>query len=256
MNDLHAALIMAAQLTIILILLFLADRWLHRHLQGVMLLLAGDPEIALWLYAIILFPGVVLHELSHALVAGLLGVNIGRINVLPRRVGKRIQLGFVPVEETDFIRASLIGAAPLFVGGAVVVALGHFVFGTPDLVAALTARNWRAALNGLYAAVQAPDAWFWAYLTFTIGNTMLPSRSDVHAWPVLGIVTGIVIALVLLAGGGALILDGFVQALLTTGGWIILLGGSTLLLDVPFFFGVFLTEKILEETKGVRVDYR
>ncbi len=44
-----------------------------------MFLLTGDEELALWLYAIVLFPGVALHELSHALVARLLGVKIGHL---------------------------------------------------------------------------------------------------------------------------------------------------------------------------------
>ncbi|HHE72373.1 MAG TPA: hypothetical protein ENL34_08860, partial [Chloroflexi bacterium] len=85
--------LLAIELAITLALLLWADRWLHRHLQGLMLLLTGDEELALWLYAIVLFPGVVLHELSHALMARLVGTRIGRIHVLPRRVGKRIQLG-------------------------------------------------------------------------------------------------------------------------------------------------------------------
>ncbi len=240
----------------VLALLLWADRWLHRHLQGVMLLITKDREVALWLYAIVLLPGVALHELSHALVAAILGVRIGRINILPRKVGKRIQLGFVPVEETDFVRASLIGAAPLVFGGLTVVLLGSVVFGTPAVVAALSAGEWLAALEGLAAAFHAPDAWLWAYIVFAVSNTMLPSRSDVHAWPVLAGVLLLIVAGVLLAGGGAILLNGFGHLLTMAARWMVLLGGSTLLIDIPFFLIIYLAQKLLEHLRGVQLEYQ
>jgi hypothetical protein len=253
---LKPVLLLLLQLFVVLGLLLLADRWLHRHLQGVMYLFSEDEEIALWLYALILFPGVVLHELSHALAAALVGVKIGRINILPRRVGKRIQLGFVPVQQTDFIRASFIGAAPLLCGGLVVIAVGYRVFGAPEVIAALVAQDWLAALKGLSAAFQAADAWIWAYLVFAIGNTMLPSRSDIHAWPFVGFAVVIFGFLVLLLGGGALLLDGLGQFLMVAVRWVVLLGGCTLLINIPFFALIFVAQKVLEHVKGVHLKYR
>jgi len=256
MTTIDPMLRMLIELLVVGGLLLLADQWLHRHLQGVMLLLTNDEELALWLYAILLFPGVALHELSHAVVARILGVEIGRINVLPHRVGKRIQLGFVPVRETDFVRASLIGAAPLVFGGLTVIAIGHFVFGTPDMIAALSASNWPAALRALTAALHAPDAWIWAYLIFAIGNTMLPSRSDVHAWPFLLSSLFVLAMVVAFIGGGMMLLNGFSRALTISVRWLVLLGGSTLLIDLPFFALIFLVEKLLAWLKGVQVEYR
>jgi len=255
-NTLNPVVVLLAELFVVLGLLLWADRWLHRHLQGVMYLLSGDEEIAIWLYAIILLPGVFLHELSHALAAAIVGVKIGRINILPRKVGKRIQLGFVPVQQTDFIRASFIGAAPLFCGGLAVIALGYKVFGTPEVIAALVAQDWLAALRGLSAALHAADVWIWAYLVFAIGNTMLPSSSDIHAWPYVGFVVTVLAFIVLLLGGGALLLDGLGQFLTVAVRLMVLLGGSTLLVDLPFFAAIFVAQKILERVKGVRIEYR
>ncbi len=240
----------------VLSLLLIADRWLHRHLQGVMLLITRDQEVALWLYALILFPGVLLHEVSHALMAALLGVRIGRISLMPKRAGGRIQLGFVPVEETDFVRASLIGAAPLLVGSGVVIATGAFVFGTPNVIAALSAGDWWAALEGLRAALHAPDAWIWAYLIFAVGNTMLPSRADTHAWPVAGMVLVMVLLGVILVGAGATLIAGATAFLTEALRWVVLLGGSTLLVDVPFFLFLWLVEKGLERLTGRRIVYK
>jgi len=249
-------LVLLLELFVVLGLLFWADRWLHRHLQGVMYLLSNHEGIALYMYAIILLPGVFLHEVSHALAAAIVGVKIGRINILPRKVGKRIQLGFVPVQQTDFIRASIIGAAPLFCGGLVVIALGYKIFGTPEVIAALVAQDWLAALKALSAALHAPDVWIWAYLVFAIGNTMLPSRSDIHAWPYLGFVAIVLGFLVLLFGGGALLLNGLGQFLTVAVRLMVLLGGSTLLVDLPFFAAILVAEKALEYITGRQIQYR
>jgi hypothetical protein len=115
-------------LAVTLVLLLLFERWIHRHLQGVMLLITGNPEMAVVLYALPLLPGIILHEASHALSAILLGAKVGRISVRPQRSGQRVQLGFVPVEKTDVVRGSLIGLAPLLVGNGVLLLIGYQVF--------------------------------------------------------------------------------------------------------------------------------
>jgi hypothetical protein len=249
-------LILLAQLLVVLGLLLWADRWLHRHLQGVMYLITGDQEIALWLYAIVLLPGVFLHEMSHALTAKLVGVKIGRISLLPKRADRRIQLGFVPIQETDFLRASLIGGAPLILGSTAVVAIGYIVFGTPEILAALAQGDWRLGIMGFLQVLRAPDAWVWAYLVFTIGNTMLPSRSDIHAWPLLGLVIGVLLGLLAMAGGASLMLSEAGRFLTVAVRWMVLLGASTLLIDLPFFALIFLVQKTIEVLKGVRLEYQ
>ena len=57
-----------------LIILLFMQRWIHTHLHGLFLLLMGKPERAVVLYALFLFPGVLLHEVSHWLAATFLGV--------------------------------------------------------------------------------------------------------------------------------------------------------------------------------------
>ncbi|MDX1523056.1 MAG: hypothetical protein R3264_15630, partial [Anaerolineae bacterium] len=77
-------------------LLLLLQRWIQTHLSGLALLLVGRPERAIIIYAILLFPGVLLHEISHWLAAKLLGVHTGSFSILPRlqRDGT-VQLGYV-----------------------------------------------------------------------------------------------------------------------------------------------------------------
>ncbi len=249
-------IVLLVQLLVVLGLLLWADRWLHQHLQGVMLLLTGDDDIALWLYAMVLLPGVALHELSHAVVAGVVGVKIGRINIFPYRSGKRIQLGYVPVQETDFIRASLIGGAPLVAGSIAVVAIGYLVFGTPEIIAALSEGAWWAGLQNLAQMLQAPDVWVWVYLVFAIGNTMLPSRSDIHAWPFTAFAAVVVAGILVVLGGTSFLLKGAGQFLTVAVRWLVLLGASVLLADLPIFAALFLLQKLIERVRNVRIEYR
>jgi hypothetical protein len=246
---------LALQLAVVLGLLFWMDRWLHRHLQILMFLLTNDREVGLWLYAIVLLPGVILHEVSHALAARLLGVKIGKIHLFPERSKGRIQLGFVPVEDTDFVRASLIGVAPFVVGSVTIVALGHWVFGTTEVLGALEQSAWMQSLRALIDAFQAPDAWLWAYLVFAVANTMLPSRSDMHAWPFLVFALVALVGLVMLIGGGSLIVKGLGPVLTLAAQWFVLLGASTLLIDFPFFGLIFLGQRGLWLLKGKQLEF-
>jgi hypothetical protein len=111
-------------------------------------------------------------------------------------------------------------------------------------------------MGGLVTAVQAPDAWVWAALIFAVGNTMLPSRSDVHAWPLLGLILVLLLGVAVLAGAGSALLTALAGFLTWGVRWVVLLGGSTLLVDLPFFFVLFLVEKLLEQLRGRKIRYQ
>jgi len=49
-------------LLVALVPLIFLERWIHRHLQGLWLLIFRDPNIALVMYSITMLPGVLLHE--------------------------------------------------------------------------------------------------------------------------------------------------------------------------------------------------
>jgi len=234
-----------------LVPLLLLERWIHRHLQGVALLLSGDPEVAVWLYALPLLPGVVLHELSHALAARLLGVRVGRVSVLPARQGKRIQLGFVPVEATGPVRTALIGLAPLIVGCIALLLIGHFGLRLGPVGAALTAGDWAGALEGLREAIHATNAWIWAYLGFAVSNTMLPSRSDLRAWPAILLFVVGTAGVVALLGMGSAIVAPLTGALR----WLAAACGLTVLIDLPFALLVLGAERLLERLRGMKIEY-
>jgi len=231
-----------------LVPLLLLERWIHRHLQGVALLLMGDPEVAVWLYSLPLLPGVILHEVSHALAGRLVGARVGRISILPARQGGRIQLGFVPVEATGPVRTALIGLAPLVVGCLALLLIGHLGLELGPAGVALAAGDWGGVAAGLGRAIHAPNFWLWAYLAFTISNTMLPSRSDLRAWPM--------ILLFVVAVVGALALLGLGAALAGALHWLAVACGLVLLVDLPFALLILAAEEALARLKGVRVEYQ
>jgi len=238
-----------------LMLLLVIERWIHRHLQGTMLLLTGDPEIAVVLYALPLLPGILVHELSHALAAALLGVQVGRISIRPKRTGQHVQLGFVPVEKTDPVRTGLIGLAPLLIGSSIILLVGHLVFGVGSVEAALTEGDWPGAVEGLLGMLDAPDTWLWAYAVFVVSNTMLPSRADRQAWTPVVLFLVLVGGLVWATGLGPAILSGLVGPTITALRWLTMICTLTIAVDLPFMFSIAAAERLLGRVKGMRVEY-
>jgi hypothetical protein len=187
--------------------LMILQRRLHLETQAVFLLLTRRSDIALALFSILLFPGVLLHEASHYLMARLLGVRTGRFSVLPRPIpGGRLQLGFVETSSSDIFRDALIGLAPLLAGGLFVAYAGFYRLGLPAAWESLA--NGSLGLLSILRDLQLkPDFWLWLYLTFAVSSTMLPSPSDRHAWLPLAIVAILLLGLSLLVGAGPWLLD-------------------------------------------------
>ncbi|MGD9028895.1 MAG: hypothetical protein PVG25_03695 [Anaerolineae bacterium] len=242
-------------LAVTLALLMLTERWIHRHLQGTMLLLAGDREIAVMLYAVPLMPGILLHEVSHALVARMLGVRVGRISIRPKLADERIQLGFVPVEETDLVRASLIGLAPLLTGSAVILLIGYRAFDIGAMQQAFIAADWSSLAGTFAGMLQTPDIWLWLYLIFAISNTMLPSQTDREAWTPIMLFLALAVALAWFAGLGPAIVNRLGQPLDLATRWLTTVYAFTVVVDLPFVLLITLVERIMARVKGVRVEY-
>jgi hypothetical protein len=237
------------------LLLALVERWIHRHLQGVALLVAGDREVAVVLYAVPLFPGVVLHELSHAVAALLLGARVGSISLRPKLAGQRIQLGFVPVERTGPVRGSLIGLAPLLVGSGVILAIGYGIFGLDTVSAALADLEWGVLTAGLRGTLNATDAWIWFYVIFAVSNTMMPSRSDRQSWAPVVLYLALVGFLILVSGIGPAVAAKLAEPVTIGVRWLAAMTTLTILVDLPFMVAIALSERVVSKVKGVRVTY-
>jgi hypothetical protein len=239
-----------------LVPLIYLERWIHKHLQGVGLLLTNDPEVAVLFYYVLLLPGVLLHEGSHWLAAKLLRVRIRRVSLWPERGrGGMIRLGLVETAQADPLRATLIGLAPLAAGVAAITLIGTLL-DTSAVAAALTTGDlptiW-AALRNLSAT---PDFWLWLYLLFAVSNAMLPSASDRRNWLIVG---GAIVAIALvmfLLDLGSLVQAGIEGPLAQIARWLSLAFISAALIDVFFAALIALLEAILGRVVGREIEYK
>ncbi len=188
-------------------LLFL-QRVLHREIQSIFLIATRHPGVTVIVFSLIFLPGVFLHELSHLLMAKLLGVRTGRFSLLPEPLPDgNLRMGYVEVARTDIVRAALVGMAPL-ISGLLFVAFAA-VSRLHLVVMWDTLRNgqWSLFFMGLGTLPTIPDFWLWIYLTFAVSSTMLPSESDRTAWLPLGLMAGSLFVLALVAGIGPWMLE-------------------------------------------------
>ena len=227
---------------------------LHREVQLFFLLVTRRPRMAVVLFALVFFPGVLLHELSHYLTAKLLRVPTGRFSIFPKSVGDgRLQLGYVEVAATGPLRESFIGAAPLLAGSAFVAYAGLERLGLDTIWLALTQKGLGSGVDQLFSIFERPDVWLWLYLALTVSSTMFPSSSDRQ--PMLKTLIGfiILIGVILLFGAGYWLLDLVGPGLTRTlGAAAVIFGVSTgmhLLLLLP----LSLIRLLLAEVLGVKV---
>ncbi|HVA96573.1 MAG TPA: hypothetical protein VND99_02875 [Candidatus Acidoferrales bacterium] len=144
-----------------LFLLFLLSRSLTRNLSLFLYRISKSKHITISAIAILFLPGTFIHELAHALFAGILGVRVGTMEFMPRIDGEHVKLGSVQIAQTDPIRRFLIGAAPFFFGTAILLGLLFYFV--------------HAQLYNNYLFVLLVG-----YAVFEIGNTMFSSRKDME----------------------------------------------------------------------------
>lgn len=173
----------ALVLTAIIILSALRRRLLF-EISGTSLLLFRSQKPGLWIYAFIMLPGTILHELSHWIVAEILQVRTGEIKILPDNDhAEEHRLGSVATEKVGALRGILIGSAPFVTGLLVLVGLGYVL----DL-------SW-------------PYAPYWqilalAYGMMVVGSSMFLSPADLRHWPVLAMVVTLMFLVMYYTGTG------------------------------------------------------
>lgn len=239
-----------------LALLVLLERWIHRHLQGLWLLVFRDADVALVIYSLSMLPGVLLHELSHLLVATLLGVQAGHFSVIPERMEDgTLRLGYVETQKVDFFREALIGAAPLILGSAAIIFVSYAWLGVRPVGEALARGDLLGMAQGVQAMTRAADFWLWLYFIFTVSNSMLPSASDRRAWwPVL-IVAALVTLFFFYAGLGSVLIATLWPAVEAAAR--ALASAFTLTVGLNLFFAplIWLAERGVMRVTGLKVEY-
>ena len=236
-----------------LLALFWLKRQITRSLQELSMRLVDDPDVALIIYFVIVLPGVVIHELSHWLMAKLLGARVSPPSIGPVRKGrsKRVSLGSVRVSKVGPVRASLIGVAPLLGGSAVILIIGNLVLGVGEFADAVAGQGVGGALDALGQMAQVGDFWLWLYLIFAVSNAMLPSESDMAAMRPVLIFLGIVTAVVLVFSGVRGISPGLADGVNSVAGYLAIAFGLTLAVDVLFILVIWLVLMPVRWWQGV-----
>lgn len=233
--------------------LWIVARWISSHIQALGWLIAGHADgavVALW---VVLFPGILVHELSHWLMAKLLGLKVKLPDLYPKRRGKHIRLGSVTVSSGGHLRDSIVGMAPFLFGSISVLVLGASVFDMTGLVAGITQTGLTGALQGLIRVLKVSDAWLWLYLTFAISNAMFPSPSDTEPVRPVLMFSGLLICLALIAGWTPQLASDLVAGV--NGVLLVLAQAFTFVLVVDLGCGVLviLLEWVLSALRGQRV---
>jgi hypothetical protein len=242
-------------LLVALVMFVFLQRSLHREIQAFFLILTRNPGVTQVIFAVIFFPGVLLHELSHFLSAKLLGVYTGKFSLIPQaQPDGKLRLGYVETASGGFVRDALIGVAPLVAGSLFVAYAAIYQMQILPLWDVLRSAAWGNFWTMLVSVPTSPDFWLWFFLTFTISSTMMPSQSDRHAWLPLGLSVAGLVALAILAGAGTWMManlatpfNQFLQALAMIFG---LSGVLHILLILPFW----ILHHILARVTGVEVD--
>lgn len=124
--------------------------------------------LSIQILALLFFPGVIVHELSHFFMAAILFVPVGNMEFIPKKSGNGLKLGSVEIGKTDPIRRALIGFAPVLAGLTVAIGAVHLFSANLLLFQNVNYFIFVAVLLGLI------------YLLFAISNTMFSSPRDME----------------------------------------------------------------------------
>jgi hypothetical protein len=164
-----------------LLLMYFVSRRITSVLFSVFSFIFSSRQLAITILTILYFPGTVIHELAHLIVAEVLRVPTGEITFLPTVSGmknKEVKLGSLQVAECDPLRRYLIGFAPIFFG---VFFLSLIIWLFNQYFSSIT----EVPLKILCVVLS-------GYGLFSISNNMFSSRKDLEGFiffvPVLLIV--------------------------------------------------------------------
>lgn len=163
-----------------LLVLFFLSRLLTRSISNLLLRITKSQNTTIQLLSFLFLPGIIIHELAHLLIAGMLFVPVGEIEFMPQIKEGGVKLGSVAIGKTDPVRRAIIGVAPVFAGLAVLFAIFSFAFNSSNAL---------ILLGGFYGL-------------FAVSNTMFSSRKDIEGLLEVLIVSAIIFLALYFIGFG------------------------------------------------------
>jgi hypothetical protein len=196
-------LLFALALTIMLAL----SRWIITRVQLIGLRMTGSGKATILGYYLLMFPGILIHELSHYFMAKVMGLKVGKFSLGPKQRRNAIELGSVTIASGGYLRDSLVGLAPFLVGTAILLLISYLIFDVSSLNAAWAAQGWAGVFQQVGRFWRVPDFWLWVYAIFVVSNAMTPSPADRQPWLIAGLYLVLALLLVWFLGGIPLIAD-------------------------------------------------
>jgi len=237
-----------------LVPLIFLQRYLHREIQAVFLILSRDARFTIILFQILFLPGIFLHELSHFVMAKLMRVRTGGFSVVPRALPNgRLQLGYVETAKSDIVRDSLIGAAPLIFGTLFVAYVAIYRLDMRVLWDTFRDGQFSLFWMGIRFLPTVKDFYLWFYLAFAVSSTMMPSESDRHAWLELVISVGVLFSLAILIGAGPWMLENVAPRVSYFLSSVAVILGLSSAFHVVLILPTMLIHKLLTRATGVDV---
>ena len=186
--------------------LWAVRRWIQQHLLGVGLLVAQEQHLATVIYCVVVLPGLLVHELTRWIMAGVLNVKSTRVMKWPKADERgRIEPEFVRVDDKhNPLFMALIGGVPLVVSLALVLAISNSVLHLPAFVSAMATNDLNTIGPAIQKLIGQPDFLLWLYILFAISNTMWPTGEDRRGWEIIvGFVIGGLIVLAVIGFSAA-----------------------------------------------------
>jgi hypothetical protein len=153
--------------------------WLHRHIFKVGWLVLSNSKTTTLIYYTFFLPGIVLNQFVRWLVAGILDVQAKHAIALPetQEIGE-LKLDFVKIHpKASSLKLAIINIMPFLVGLFVILLIAEHIFDIGTIEKTIregTEDNFQFIINH---TMNIPDFWIWAYLLFTVSNTMTPDFS-------------------------------------------------------------------------------
>ena len=142
---------------LLIIAIYIVSRLILKELFILLRKFFQSDFIVFSLVSLLFLPGTIIHESAHFITALLLILPVKSMTVFPKWDENEIKLGEVLFIKKDFLRAILVGVAPVFFGIGILFSLFYFHIYPANNI----------GLNILYA-----------YLIFSISANMFSSKQD------------------------------------------------------------------------------
>lgn len=241
------------------ILLRQLERWLHQHIFKVGWLVTKSFQTTTVLYYTFFLPGVVLHEVSYWLAAGVLNVHAKSSLKWPQAQEiAELDLSFVELARNiSPFRLGLITLAPMISGIVAIGFIANNILDFNSFFALLRTGNLGDVSSAIRQLTATPDFWLWTYFLFVIGNTMTPRLRDLRGLRIILAVIGAAAVALILIGVGDVMVLGFLLGPVTD--ILYVLAGTfvvIILTDLLFVAILGTIEALIERATGDSAVFR